>query len=50
LLQAQQSLKDTQSLLMQSSVALIKNLGGGWQWDEKAGAAVAGDSEPKAVQ
>ncbi|WP_395068022.1 efflux transporter outer membrane subunit [Paraburkholderia silvatlantica] len=50
LLQAQQSLKDTQSLLMQSSVALIKNLGGGWQWDEKAGAAVAGDTEQKAVQ
>lgn len=41
LLQAQQNLKDTQSLLVQSSVSMIKNLGGGWQWDEKKGAAVA---------
>nr|WKF55954.1 Outer membrane protein OprM [Paraburkholderia busanensis] len=31
LLQAAQSLKDSQSLLAQGSVALIKNLGGGWQ-------------------
>ncbi|MDR3097809.1 MAG: efflux transporter outer membrane subunit [Paraburkholderia sp.] len=50
LLQAQQSLKDIQSLLMQSSVALIRNLGGGWQWNDKAGAAVAADSGNKAVQ
>jgi NodT family efflux transporter outer membrane factor (OMF) lipoprotein len=33
LLQAEQNLKDTQALLAQSSVTLIKNLGGGWQWD-----------------
>ncbi|HKT95103.1 MAG TPA: efflux transporter outer membrane subunit [Paraburkholderia sp.] len=42
LLQAAQSLKDTQALQMQSSVALIKNLGGGWQEDEKQAPAVAG--------
>ncbi|NPT40642.1 efflux transporter outer membrane subunit [Paraburkholderia sp. 1N] len=40
LLQAEQSLKDSQSLLTQGSVALIKNLGGGWQWDENRQAAV----------
>ena len=33
LLLAQQNLEDTQGLLTLSSVALIKNLGGGWQWD-----------------
>ncbi|QBR00909.1 efflux transporter outer membrane subunit [Paraburkholderia pallida] len=44
LLQAAQSVKDTQSLQMQSSVALIKNLGGGWEWNEKRGTAVMGDS------
>jgi NodT family efflux transporter outer membrane factor (OMF) lipoprotein len=39
LLQAEQNLKDTQSLLTQGSVTLIKNLGGGWQWDVKGSAA-----------
>jgi NodT family efflux transporter outer membrane factor (OMF) lipoprotein len=34
LLTAEQSLKDTQALLTQSTVSLIKNLGGGWQWDK----------------
>jgi outer membrane protein TolC len=34
LLTAQQNLQDSQALLAQSSVTLIKNLGGGWQWDE----------------
>jgi NodT family efflux transporter outer membrane factor (OMF) lipoprotein len=33
LLLAQQNLEDTQALLTLSSVTLIKNLGGGWQWD-----------------
>lgn len=33
LLTAQQNLADTRALLAQSSVSLIKNLGGGWQWD-----------------
>jgi NodT family efflux transporter outer membrane factor (OMF) lipoprotein len=33
LLQAQQNLSDTQALLTQGSVTLIKNLGGGWQWN-----------------
>ncbi|MDR5815685.1 MULTISPECIES: efflux transporter outer membrane subunit [unclassified Caballeronia] len=31
LIQAQQSLRDTQALLAQSHVLLVKNLGGGWQ-------------------
>jgi outer membrane protein TolC len=34
LLQAEQNLSDTQALLTQGSVALIRNLGGGWQWGE----------------
>lgn len=34
LLQATQSLRDSQSLLTQGSVTLIKNLGGGWEWNE----------------
>lgn len=46
LVQAEQNLKDTQSLLSQSSVALIKNLGGGWQWDAGKGAAVSGVQVP----
>ncbi|WP_322012949.1 efflux transporter outer membrane subunit [Paraburkholderia sp. J12] len=53
LLQAAQNLKDTQSLLVQSSVGLIKNLGGGWNesQDEKAAvAAVSAGSGTKAVQ
>ncbi len=39
LLQAQQSLTDTQALMVQDSVGLIKNLGGGWQWHGKPGLA-----------
>jgi NodT family efflux transporter outer membrane factor (OMF) lipoprotein len=39
LLSAKQNLADSQALLTQSSVALIKNLGGGWQWDESREAA-----------
>ncbi|MGV2287993.1 efflux transporter outer membrane subunit [Trinickia sp. YCB016] len=42
LVEAQQSLRDTQSVLAQSSVTLVKNLGGGWQWDENKAAAAAG--------
>jgi NodT family efflux transporter outer membrane factor (OMF) lipoprotein len=34
LLLAQQNLEDTQALLTLSSVTLIKNLGGGWEWDD----------------
>jgi NodT family efflux transporter outer membrane factor (OMF) lipoprotein len=49
LLQAEESLKDTQSLLTQSSVTLIENLGGGWQWDDLKGAALApGAARPPA--
>jgi NodT family efflux transporter outer membrane factor (OMF) lipoprotein len=42
LIEAEQNLRDTQSVLAQSSVALIKNLGGGWQWDDNKAAAAAG--------
>jgi NodT family efflux transporter outer membrane factor (OMF) lipoprotein len=42
LLSARQNLQDSQASLTQSSVTLIKNLGGGWQWDESRGAAAAG--------
>jgi NodT family efflux transporter outer membrane factor (OMF) lipoprotein len=42
LVEAEQSLRDTQSLLAQSSVTLVKNLGGGWQWDENKAASAAG--------
>ncbi|MFM0644261.1 efflux transporter outer membrane subunit [Paraburkholderia bryophila] len=45
LLQAAQSLTDSQSLLAQGSVTLIKNLGGGWQWDGAPGSN-AGASGP----
>ncbi|KWO42495.1 RND transporter [Burkholderia sp. MSMB1459WGS] len=41
LLQAMRSLKDTQAALTESSVALVKNLGGGWQWDDAGKAAVS---------
>ena len=40
LLSAEQRLKDTQGLLIQSSVTLIRNLGGGWQWHETKQASV----------
>jgi NodT family efflux transporter outer membrane factor (OMF) lipoprotein len=56
LLLAQQNLVDTQALLTLSSVTLIRNLGGGWQWhdadDSKkapVGASAASGSQPKAV-
>ena len=39
LLQAEQNLKDTQASLTQSTVTLIEDLGGGWQWDDARGAA-----------
>jgi outer membrane protein TolC len=41
LLSAKQNLLDSQALLAQSSVTLIKNLGGGWQWDESREAPTA---------
>ncbi|WP_375508478.1 efflux transporter outer membrane subunit [uncultured Caballeronia sp.] len=39
LLQAEQSMTDTQASLAESSVTLVKNLGGGWQWDDTKGGA-----------
>jgi NodT family efflux transporter outer membrane factor (OMF) lipoprotein len=44
LLSAKQNLEDSQALLTQSSVTLIKNLGGGWQWDESRQAPAANTS------
>ncbi|HEV7800377.1 MAG TPA: TolC family protein, partial [Burkholderiales bacterium] len=40
LLLAEQNLRDTQGQLIQSSVTLVRNLGGGWQWDDTKEAAV----------
>jgi NodT family efflux transporter outer membrane factor (OMF) lipoprotein len=53
LLQAEQNLNDTKGLLTQGSVALIKNLGGGWQWgqdDGKAADAKSSDSQSTDVK
>jgi NodT family efflux transporter outer membrane factor (OMF) lipoprotein len=47
LLLAQQNLQDTQAALTQSTVTLIKNLGGGWQSDESHEAAVASTSKDR---
>ena len=44
LLLAKQNLQDTRAALAQSSVVLIKNLGGGWQWNETRQAAVTSTS------
>ncbi len=41
LLLAEQNLSDTQALLTQSSVSLIKNLGGGFEWDDAQAPATA---------
>jgi NodT family efflux transporter outer membrane factor (OMF) lipoprotein len=40
LIQAEQSLRDTQALLAESNVLLVKNLGGGWQRDDAEFASV----------
>lgn len=40
LIQAQESLRDTQALLAESNVTLVKNLGGGWQRDDAEVASV----------
>jgi NodT family efflux transporter outer membrane factor (OMF) lipoprotein len=51
LLSAKQNLLDSQALLAQSSVTLIKNLGGGWQWDESREAPTGtGPAESLAAQ
>ncbi len=41
LLSARQSLLDSQAALTQGSVALIRNLGGGWRWDGSQGTSAA---------
>lgn len=48
LLTAEQNLSDTQALLTQSSVSLIKNLGGGWQWDDANAAPATAQDRPAA--
>jgi NodT family efflux transporter outer membrane factor (OMF) lipoprotein len=40
LIQAEQNLRDTQALLAESNVQLVKNLGGGWQRDDAEVASV----------
>jgi len=50
LLVAKQNVNDTQAALAQSSVTLIKNLGGGWQWDETRKAPVASTSTDRAAR
>jgi NodT family efflux transporter outer membrane factor (OMF) lipoprotein len=60
LLLAQQSLADTQALLTLSSVTLVRNLGGGWQWHDTddtkktpvktpVGPVASSKSQPKAA-
>jgi NodT family efflux transporter outer membrane factor (OMF) lipoprotein len=56
LLLAQQNLADTQALLTLSSVTLVRNLGGGWQWHDAddtkkpfAGPGASSGSQPKAA-
>jgi NodT family efflux transporter outer membrane factor (OMF) lipoprotein len=39
LIQAQESVRDTQAALAESNVQLVKNLGGGWQLDDNTGAS-----------
>lgn len=50
LLSARQNLEDTQASLTQSSVTLIKNLGGGWEWDESREAAVTATSKDQRTE
>ncbi|MDR6382775.1 efflux transporter outer membrane subunit [Paraburkholderia caribensis] len=49
LIQAQQSLRDTQALLAQNHVLLVKNLGGGWQRDDASAASPASGSAVRPV-
>jgi NodT family efflux transporter outer membrane factor (OMF) lipoprotein len=48
LLQAEESLKDTEAALAESSVTLVKNLGGGWQWGSSRNAPAAAIVAPAA--
>jgi NodT family efflux transporter outer membrane factor (OMF) lipoprotein len=48
LLQAQENLEDTQAALSESEVTLIKNLGGGWQWDSSRNAPASAAASPAA--
>jgi outer membrane protein TolC len=49
LIQAQQSLRDTQALLAQNHVLLVKNLGGGWQREDAEATAPASGSAVRPV-
>ena len=48
LLLAEQNLNDTQALLTQSSVSLIRNLGGGWEWSDVQTADAGASHAPAA--
>jgi NodT family efflux transporter outer membrane factor (OMF) lipoprotein len=49
LIQAEESLRDTQALLAQANVLLVKNLGGGWQRDDASVASVPSAASSPAV-
>jgi NodT family efflux transporter outer membrane factor (OMF) lipoprotein len=49
LIQAQQNLNDSQALLTQNSVTLIKNLGGGWQWRDSQSGKQGDDKRARAA-
>ncbi|SDR39872.1 efflux transporter, outer membrane factor (OMF) lipoprotein, NodT family [Paraburkholderia fungorum] len=46
LIQAEESLRDTQAQLAESNVLLVKNLGGGWQRDDAVASAPSAASMP----
>jgi NodT family efflux transporter outer membrane factor (OMF) lipoprotein len=50
LIQAQQSLRDTQAQLAQSHVLLVKNLGGGWQRADADAASPASAASDSAIR
>jgi NodT family efflux transporter outer membrane factor (OMF) lipoprotein len=49
LIQAQESVRDTQALLAESNVLLVKNLGGGWQRDDAKVASAPGAASSSAA-
>ena len=49
LLLAEQNLSDTQALLAQSSVALVRNLGGGWDYKDMQAAGNGASSKATAA-
>ncbi len=49
LIQAEENLRDTQALLAESAVTLVKNLGGGWQGEDANLASVRQAASPLAL-